>query len=1509
MRGLGFGLLAIVGLIGALLLFLHTDSGQALIKKRVVAALSERVNGTVEVQRLELRLFGKIALGGVSIKDAAGQEAIGLDSLVVEPNWRELVSGSLVVDRIELSGLTVNLEQYADGTSNLKKLFKPKPATPPSAPSKKARRRIVVRAIELSKIALHLKKADGSELHVTDVGLSASVDAVPDDKTVSLSVPKIHANLTRSTASGTVISVDDISLGLAAELENGAGKIDLLPLTATARLVRPDKKPYETPIALGAVSVVVEPGKLGATLDKLALSLLLLEKLELKGGFEEGALAGDQNAVVLGLHVKGDEVDALLGKDLVATDADLTLKIHGPPLHLDLDLGVKTDGATIALTGTVDASRIDQPKYDLVLTTTKLATRKLLAGETAPDVKSEKIELSVKGTGIKKEKIAADVKLDIGPTSIGKVAVDSVSLRGRLENGVLQIHELTIDALDQKIAADGSFVIAEKKLDAKVRLSGDVGKALGRLRAAGVLLKTNLPPGAVRLATGEVEVEISGKLDEGLSVTIPSSKLHVAGGTATIDATLALRPGEPDSDGKRKLSLDTVSADVKLSHVRLSSLASIRGKKLDGFDGAIDGHVQVRGTKAAPRLDAHLVVNAKPKDSRDSMRATLVAKGDKHTLDIDIDVQKNGRETLASVKAHLPIDASRKGLSPGRELSVKVNVPRQRVSDLRELLPPAVREKLSKVPKTTEVEVDVDLGGSSSHPEGTFHVVGETALMAPIFSTKQRVDLGGKITSDGSGSHLTTELGVWLDTRKPKAATANLDANFRRSPLIPGGAKELDWKLVLDLPRQRIEELPLPPRGLTGGFAAHIALTGNRSDVNGTVLVNLDDVHRDDLGPLAANVLVTLDHTETRLAAKVSAAKLEALRVNGKIGVAGDGLILRAKNKQLGDPSLEINVDLPRHRLDRWAVLRPKLAELEGSFGGKILVEGSAKEPLANGELTLDDFDMLDKKRGRAAVTLLVDAKSLGASVSVGHAGEQPKLRVNVTGDRTALVGLLRSKEGDAQAELLLSIRGDSELGAVVPKIKKKFPDIRAKGDLDWNMDGKVALASHDGIRALADAWIEGKLTLAHGEVPIPQSSRVYKNIELDVSASKDALSINQLSARESDREKKSRSLDLHAKVGWEKLRPQSIALDLQTKDWLLFGSQTLGKPDAPRATLSAKIDVTGTLSETSRKVEVVVASLDLRMPDRFDKAHWPEEISLGDIVYLDEPSAAVGKLPQPERTPPPPPPNPSAIDTEIAVRIPHRIHIQKPPFDMQATGSLDVKISGGERHVSGEVQVHDGAMELGGNTLAVSKKHKSRILFDAEHPKGELDLWVEKPPNPVVLANVSQVSAGGDEVRIHLTGAIAKPTSTVTGVGNADLWDILPVFNAGRVKFASDPDRPPSSTPQLPREYDVVLLSYMAVNLPHNLFLSRMNAWSDEYDDRFAYGKIRHMHADRYSKSGKTRIRATERPPTMGQSNAELEADYLLLNRPRTKAGVGVVGGSRAGGGPALFFEWASDD
>ena len=46
-----------------------------------------------------------------------------------------------------------------------------------------------------------------------------------------------------------------------------------------------------------------------------------------------------------------------------------------------------------------------------------------------------------------------------------------------------------------------------------------------------------------------------------------------------------------------------------------------------------------------------------------------------------------------------------------------------------------------------------------------------------------------------------------------------------------------------------------------------------------------------------------------------------------------------------------------------------------------------------------------------------------------------------------------------------------------------------------------------------------------------------------------------------------------------------------------------------------------------------------------------------------------------------------------------------------------------------------------------------------------------------------------------------------------------------------------------------------------------------------------------------------------IGQSDGEVEYDFLFQNTAQTVSGVGVLGGSRAGGGPAIFWEWTSKE
>jgi hypothetical protein len=113
----------------------------------------------------------------------------------------------------------------------------------------------------------------------------------------------------------------------------------------------------------------------------------------------------------------------------------------------------------------------------------------------------------------------------------------------------------------------------------------------------------------------------------------------------------------------------------------------------------------------------------------------------------------------------------------------------------------------------------------------------------------------------------------------------------------------------------------------------------------------------------------------------------------------------------------------------------------------------------------------------------------------------------------------------------------------------------------------------------------------------------------------------------------------------------------------------------------------------------------------------------------------------------------------------------------------------------------------------------------------------------------------------------------------------------------------------QAPRGDQLSVLTFLAGNLPHLLFLDRISAWSDPYERADAYGRVQHLEAERYTRGDRARVRAVVRPTTPGRSSAELQYDRMLLHTDRAAAGVGVRAGDRGGGGVGVFVEWSSED
>ena len=482
------------------------------------------------------------------------------------------------------------------------------------------------------------------------------------------------------------------------------------------------------------------------------------------------------------------------------------------------------------------------------------------------------------------------------------------------------------------------------------------------------------------------------------------------------------------------------------------------------------------------------------------------------------------------------------------------------------------------------------------------------------------------------------------------------------------------------------------------------------------------------------------------------------------------------------------------------------------------------------------------------------------------------------------------------------------DLRSIVPAMVLDGKPIDVAGKLDWEMDAIATVKpTLHGVGLKAE--VKGDLALTKGKIALVGTSRVFDGVELKVESDARELRIGKLHLHESDAEKKDRTIDVDGSLAWEDLSPEHADLRIKTRDWLLFGTEKLGRADAPRGALTADVKVAGDLDGPIKSLDADVEALDLRIPDRFDRSHQPEVVSLGDVLDLETPGVVKGKLPLPIAAEAKAPEKKEAVDEskgwDIHVRLKKPVHLQQAPLDLMTEGGVDVAVRSGARRVRGKLKMVSGSVMVGG------KRHllqEGSVVFDEAHPGGFLDLHFARALLPESQRDMSIASSTG-AVRVNMVGPLGKQKVSLRGAGNVVLFETLSVDNAGRERFYTAPGLPAGETIQLPRHDDVLTLTFLSVNMPHLLFLDRVSGYADPYEDRASYGQLNHFDGERTTDDGHTRVKAVSQPPRVGESSNAVELDYLFWNRGRTAAGVGVRGGDRGGGGPGLFFEWNSAD
>jgi hypothetical protein len=1128
----------------------------------------------------------------------------------------------------------------------------------------------------------------------------------------------------------------------------------------------------------------------------------------------------------------------------------------------------------------------------------------------------------------------------------------------------IRVAQLSIDGKASLTKADGTAIAIDRIAVAGSVDARPLAKELdAALRGVSAHVTIDKPHAARRTLDVSLASVKLGRRPTGIEVAVDG----IAAGVLDIDsiaARIALDNGRPHGEqlatitGLRVHSArvaELLGRDVLSDDVALDATVSGTAEQLvlAGTVHAGTASLTLRGNldrTGRPRLKLAVV--------GDRLRSDLVKSRESKLriadAEVNIDLSASGR-TLADLEADLVVDvdalgaklAARATVAPGKLIDAKVHLGADITRVVRELGASGIRVP-ARIPLPQRLDLDVTAAGAidgalavrlapTTLPlaGGRVSIKGSAQLEAKKLQsggatiTLSKLDLGTLAQLAGRQPKLHGTLGGTVEvgrTQAGKQAAFDLSVALRDAPvrLRANGNTDLAHTLTAHLAAHRATdravlatiaaELPLAKQhgklGVRRDGALHVELDlARRSLADIAALlpeklrkkVPVGDVeaHVDLAGSLAkpsgtfelaatvngskATERVELAGTLATAAGKLSLGTTGTVsldKLNGPAAVLAatitapfDGKLDRASMR--AGAVIDATIDLPERPLASLAFLRPRLAKLDGKLGGRITATGAAAKPQVTADLAWRGYRLANGST--SDTTLAARGTPTALTIELRHAGA---LAIDATITRSA-----------GRTEIDARTKANSPLVALLPAFALTTKQVEP-GRITTDLAGHITLI-HGKLHELSTT---GGLAITGAAASIPNTRRRVHGIGLELASEPNGLRIKSLIAHESDAENKDRRITGSGLLALDGVRPRTLDLSLVAHDWLLFGSQTLGPADAPRAAVDFDIAAAIDFTAPILGVDATVRSLALRAPERFERGHQPEYASVtGDIIYVDK-TTRVGALPVAAATAPPAPRKRRPMD--IRIHIPKPIHIVQTPFDLVARGELTVAVRETGATTRGALTMDSGELDLFGRKHALVS---GSFAFTDEHPRGHLELVFERAlPNPT-MRDLSRASAGSGS-RIMFAGPLTKPKVTLGGTTQA-LAEVMATYNAGRPVHATDLGTPASATVQAPRGDQLLVLTFMAQNLPHLVFLDKISAWADPS----AYGRIQHVEAERHIDNA--RIRAVTRPSTPGRSSAELHYDRMLIDTDRAAVGVGVRAGDRGGGGVGVFVEWSSDD
>lgn len=434
----------------------------------------------------------------------------------------------------------------------------------------------------------------------------------------------------------------------------------------------------------------------------------------------------------------------------------------------------------------------------------------------------------------------------------------------------------------------------------------------------------------------------------------------------------------------------------------------------------------------------------------------------------------------------------------------------------------------------------------------------------------------------------------------------------------------------------------------------------------------------------------------------------------------------------LGDLPIDFEAQLQPMALSKLSAIDYSFASLTGQVQGKVEVGGRLAEPVGTARFSVDGVSFASGSTGGISAYASLSANDVVAGgITWTHDGKEAltasiELPVDIN-----VMRLVAGEQPDLTGPVEATLRGDAPLAALLPS---RFLDAYVRGvkgafTADMKMTGTVE-----------QPLFEGRVHLTNGEFGLPQFSREFTDVQLDLAAQHGQFQLNDLHVA-GQRGFVSAEGTL-AVDGW---KPGTVDGKIEVNE---FG--TAGFADMAMF-VWADVVLGGDFAASPATAKASIGNLEVVVPDTSDLTTHATTLD-SDIVVIrtqaDREALFVtdGHV-EPVSTVP---------YATLAVEIESGGKVRHPLAQVEVAGAFDLRLSDAGPTLLGEVYTERGTAQFLGKRFDIQQGIVTFTGADPPDPRLQVEAAYKLDRN--ITRDIGQPTSGDPRAIVRVTGRSSDP-------------------------------------------------------------------------------------------------------------------------------------------------------